>query len=152
MLSTLDFIQNKISKYSALYLIHKNLQRNIINVRKRSLRRLCFYTCLSFCSRGEVSRPRPGGGCLPRGCPGPGPGGSLPGGSVQAQAQGCPGPGLGGVQAQVQGVCIPACTEADTPPSRRLLLRMVRILLECILVLSVYNFFWVFKEVSSCKV
>ena len=39
---------------------------------------------------------------------------------------GSPGPGLEG--------CIPACTEAD-PPSRQLLLRAVRILLECILVL-----------------
>ena len=29
---------------------------------------------------------------------------------------------------------IPACTEVDIPPSRRLLLRAVRILLECILV------------------
>ena len=33
------------------------------------------------------------------------------------------------------GVGIPACTEAD-PPERRLLLRTVRILLECILVLA----------------
>ena len=35
----------------------------IITARKRSLRRLCFYTCLPFCSQG---------GCLG---PGPGPGG-----------------------------------------------------------------------------
>ena len=48
---------------------------------------------------------------------------------------------VGGLQAHTQGVsrptprgCIPACTEADPPPSRRLLLRSVRILLECILV------------------
>ena len=38
----------------------------------------------------------------------------------------------GGVEAQAQG-CIPVCTEADTP-SRRLMLRAVRILLECIVV------------------
>ena len=37
----------------------------IITARKRSLRRLCFYTCLSFCSQG--------------GCLGPGPGGRLGG-------------------------------------------------------------------------
>ena len=80
----------------------------IFTARKRSLRRLCFYTCLSvilFTGRGGVSRPRPGGVqaqaggvgvSRPRprkGCLGPGP-------------RGCPGPG---------GVCIPACTEADTP-------------------------------------
>ena len=43
----------------------------------------------------------------------------------------------GGLQghAQGEGVGIPACTEADPPASRRLLLRAVRILLECILVL-----------------
>ena len=33
------------------------------------------------------------------------------------------------------GVGIPACTEADSPRERRLLLRTLRILLECILVL-----------------
>ena len=96
----------------------------IVTVRKRSLRRLCFYTCLSFCSQQEVSRPRPGGGdgggllggvsrprgCLPKGVPRP---------------RGCPGPGLGGVSQHAL---------RQTPPSRRLLLRTVRILLECILV------------------
>ena len=51
-----------------------------------------------FTGRG-VSRPRSWGVCLPRGCPGPGPGG-LPIGGVQAQAQ--------------ERMCIPACTEADT--------------------------------------
>ena len=45
------------------------------------------------------------------------------------------------------GVCIPACTEADTPhTSRRLLLRVVRILLECILVIY---FYWVTFRISS---
>ena len=77
----------------------------IFTARKRSLQRLCFYTCLSFPDPigrlgfwqvGEgVSRPRPkgevGGGGL----------------GVQAQArEGCPGPRW----------CIPAYTEADTPP------------------------------------
>ena len=47
---------------------------------------------------------------------------------------------LGGLQVCTRG-CIPACTEADTPsPSRRLLLRAVRILLICILVTSS---FWI---------
>ena len=32
--------------------------RRLITARKRSLRRLCFYTCLSFCPQG-------GGGCYP---------------------------------------------------------------------------------------
>ena len=43
---------------------------------------------------------------------------------------------VGGLQAHTQGgECVPACTEADPPtPSRQLLLRAVRILLECILV------------------
>ena len=67
----------------------------IVTVRKRSLRRLCFYTCLSFCSQQGVSRPRSGGGdggVCSGGCPGPG--GVCP--------RGCPGPG--GVQAQAWGV------------------------------------------------
>ena len=90
----------------------------IITARKQSLQRLCFYTCLSLCSQiggvwlvEEVSRPTPGGrlGVWTGGCPDPNPGG-----------------------------CIPVCTEADTPQSRRLLLRTVRILLECILVLIVF--------------
>ena len=62
----------------------------LFTVRKRSLRRLCFYMCLSV-HRGGLG-PDPGGGW-----------------GVQAQAHGgwCLGPGLG------VGVCIPACTEAD---------------------------------------
>ena len=43
--------------------------------------------------------------------------------------QGVPGPGGG----------IPACTEADPSPERRLLLRAVRILLECILVIIIIS-------------
>ena len=46
-----------------------------------------------------------------------------------------PRPGGGGSRARPRGPCIPACTEAYTP-SRRLLLRTVRILLECILVIQ----------------
>ena len=33
----------------------------LFTVRKRSLRRLCFYTCLSFCPHGGVSSPIPRG-------------------------------------------------------------------------------------------
>ena len=44
-----------------------------------------------------------------------------------------------------RGVGIPACTEADPPPrERRLLLRTVRILLECILVFRKYPMSWQF--------
>ena len=64
----------------------------------RSLRRLCFYTCLSFCPRVGVSRSTPRG-----------------------------------VSRPTPRECIRACTEGDTPPPRRrVLLRTVRILLECI--------------------
>ena len=82
----------------------------------------------------QVSRPTPKGGSLrglARGVSRPTPGGS-------------PGLHLGGVSRPTPGrisspyrgrVCIPACTEADTTPSRQLLLRAVRILLECILAL-----------------
>ena len=63
--------------------------------------------------------PALGGGCVP-GPGGPGPGRYLvPGGGLSA-----PGGGVG----------IPACTEADTARQKWLLLRTVRILLECILV------------------
>ena len=37
-----------------------------ITVRKRTLRRLCFYTCLSFCPRGGGVQAKAHGGCLPR--------------------------------------------------------------------------------------
>ena len=111
----------------------------VFTVSKRSMRRLCFYTCLSvILFTGGVSRPMPGAGvCRGGRCPGPGLRGSRP------RPGGCPGPGLGGcpgpgpgAQAQAWGVCIPAYTEADTnpPPRRWLLLQTVRILLECILV------------------
>ena len=69
-----------------------------------------------------MSRPRPRGrlGGLAGGHLGPDLGGGW---------GGCPGP----------GVCIPACTEVDPPPSRWLLLQAVRILLECILVKFIYS-------------
>ena len=54
----------------------------------------------------------------------------------------CPGRGRGG-QTQARGVCVSACTEADTSTpsaSRRLLLRTVRIPLDIILVKSSDDF------------
>ena len=55
------------------------------------------------------------------GCLGPGQGGCpSPGMAVSAcgiQAQAHWGVRQGGVQAQAQGVCILACTEADSPPT-----------------------------------
>ena len=75
------------------------IQVSIFTVRKRSLRRLCFYTCLSFCSRG-------------RGSPGPYPKGRLrclAGGVSRPIPRGEVGGRLAG------GVCIPACTEAEPP-------------------------------------
>ena len=82
-------------------------------------------------SDGGVSRPRPKGkiggsgqGCV---CPGP-----HPAGWTRPTPGGCPGPGPGG--------CIPTCTQADTPPSRWLLLWVVCILLECILVRTLFSF------------
>ena len=48
-------------------------------------------------------------------------------------------PGKGGSLGPHPGGGIPACTEADLPPCRRLLLRAIRILLECILVLTLLS-------------
>ena len=107
----------------------KNSLRRVITARKRSLRRLCFYTCLSVHWGGVLSGPGPGGGW------GVWPGGmsrSMPrfevgglAGGVQAHTQGGwmsrPTPrgsrGNGGVSRPRPGECIPACTEADTPPA-----------------------------------
>ena len=56
---------------------------------------------------------------------------------VEGSGQGgSPGPHPGGVSRPTPGGCIPACPEA-APPGR-LLLRAVRILLECILVSCVF--------------
>ena len=72
-----------------------------------------------------MSRPRPRGEV--GGCPGSHPAG--PGPHLERVFRPIP----GGVSRPRPKGCIPACTEADTP-CRRLLLRAVRILLECIVV------------------
>ena len=68
---------------------------------------MCIFTARKHSLRSYVCIPE----CLAR--------------NMTSRGGGWSGTGLGGA--------IPACTEADTP-SRRLLLRAVRILLECILV------------------
>ena len=141
----------------------------IFTARKRTLRRLCFYTCLSVIlfkggvlsqhalqvlsqhalqqvSRGGVSMPTPNGEVWGGSGPGPQPRGKLreiwPGGVCSGG--GCLLPGvclrgsaLGEVPA-LGGVCSRgACSTggvSDPPLPWRLLLRAVRILLECILV------------------
>ena len=77
---------------------------------------------------GGVSRPTPRGEVEGSGWVG-----------LQAHTQGVSRPTpWGGLQAHTQGG-VPACTEADTPPpSRWLLPRVLRILLECILVTQSY--------------
>ena len=104
----------------------------IFTARKCSLRRLCFYTCLSVHGGGGVVSQHAlqqiwGGWYLSMPCRFPGP---------HPRGGGVEGSGRGGLQAHTQGVCIPDCTEADPP--RRLLLQAVRILLECILVYMTY--------------
>ena len=94
---------------SGIFVRRKKREHCIFIVHKRSLQRLCFYTCQSFCSQV--------------GCPGPGLGGSLPRGV--SRPGGCPGP---------WGVYPSMHWGRHHPPSRRPLQRMVRILLECILV------------------
>ena len=116
------------------------LEVSFITVRKRSLRRLCFYTCLSFCLQGVgLQAHTQGRGCgvwleglqdytQRVGC-----GTWLGEGGLQAHTRGRlgvwlvgeggvsrpiprvegSGRGEGGLQAQAGG-CIPACTEADT--------------------------------------
>ena len=92
----------------------------------------------------------------------PGPGGSAPGGcwSRGSAARGCLVRGglvIGGCLVQ-GGVCsgggIPACTEADPPLERRLLLRTVSILLECILVFRIillgHKYTFKIKRSSTC--
>ena len=98
------------------------------------LRRLCFYTCLSFCSRGVLpqcmlgytSRSRP------------------PPQKETPSSRNPPFPRSSPPQADPLPLRSPP--EAD-PLSKRLLLRTVRILLECILVdKHVYNFHCSFGE------
>ena len=127
------------------------LGSHIITVRNEAGTRLfVFYTCLWFCSQGEgCLDPDPGqrlGGLSGGECKGPGlggPGPHLGGGGLCVQAQGGASPHPGGVHAHTQegsrpttrGV-YPSMYWGQTSPSRRLLLRTVRILLECILVLK----------------
>ena len=123
---------------------------------KRSLRRLCFYTCLSVHGGG-------GGVCcwggLVRGGGLSAPGGSAMGGlllgvsrptprgrDLQACTWGVswPTPG-GGLQAHIKGG-VSQHALRQPPPSPRLLLWVVRILLECILVVYKYwELAWTFK-------
>ena len=77
------------------------------------------YVFTGVCLSTARGVPGPGGGCLVLGGV-PGPEGSAPRGLCSG---GC----------LVLGGCLPACTEAD-PRERWLLLRTVRIQLECILV------------------
>ena len=131
----------------------------IFTARKRSLRRLCFYTWLGggglhAHTWGGPPGPHPGGlqahtqgvcvsehalrqDPLSR----PTPQGKLRGlarGGLQAHSRGgSPGPHLGGVSRPTPGggcVCVSQHALRQTPPHGRLLPRAVRILLECILV------------------
>ena len=113
----------------------------IFTASKRSLRRLCFYTCLSvilFTGEGIPACSMPCRGwyaSMPCRSPGPHPRGKLRGlagggGGIQAHSQGevegsglgglqvhtrgSPGPHQGGLQAHTQED-IQVCTEADTP-------------------------------------
>ena len=106
-------------------------------------------TCVKkFCPQG-VSNPRPRGevGVLAWGCSRPRPSGKVwgvwPGGGFQAHTQrGSPGPHPGWVSPGPQpewGVYQHALRQTPPPPSRRLLLRAVRILLECILVVNLFG-------------
>ena len=96
----------------------------MFTARKRSLRRLCFYTCLSFCPQGGCLVP---GGVWSRG-------GAWSQGGVWSWGV----PGAGGVPGLGEGRPGPGGCLVETlsppPPSGWLLLRAVRILLECILV------------------
>ena len=139
--------------------------RRIFNARKRSLRRLCFYTYLSVHRREvvsqhalQVSRPTPSGGSL-RGLAGgvsrPTPRGGVEGSGLGGVSRSTPrgeveGSGWGGLQSHSQGSLqahtggwgvYPSMFWGRPPPpppthSWRLLLRAVRILLDCILVAS----------------
>ena len=115
------------------------------------LRRLCFYRHLSV-HRG-VGVPGPGG-CLlrgvsaPRGCLLPG-GVSAPRGCLLLGGVSAPGGQcllLGGVCSQ--GVSHHALRQTPPPRERRLLLRTVRVLLECILVYSLVSRFSQLKRIS----
>ena len=114
-----------------------NLLNFFITARKRSLRRLCFYTCLSvILFTGGEGSPGPHAERLLRGLAGGRVSRSTPRGHVEGSGRGSPGPG---------GVSQHALRQTPPPPgSRRLLLRAVRIILECILVLP-------FPNLSGCN-
>ena len=118
----------------------------IFTASKRSFRRLCFYTCLSFCPQGRgwypsmncrSPGPHPEGGVKLRG---------LASGVSRPSLGGSPGThpgirgslgthsGLGGLQAHTWGGIQECRGRQSPPPSRWLLLRAVRILQECIFV------------------
>ena len=134
--------------------------------RKRSLRRLCFTRVCHSVHRGsgipacpcKSPGPNPEGRLrgLSRGVSRPSPGGSPglhAGGELRGLAWGVSRPTPSGVSRPTprREVCIPACTEADTPhPSRRLLLRVVCILLECILVYSSILFIQPYVFLRNC--
>ena len=125
------------------------LRTRIIIARKRSLRMLCFYTCLSFCQQGGgypsincrwyPSMPCSRSWGVSRSTPK----GEVEGDLVQAQSQGRSWgrsvwglAALGGLPA-LGGTCcrgVPALRGVWRPPPWQLLLWAVRILLECILV------------------
>ena len=118
--------------YRVLYVCPSNRATcMVITARNEVGARLCFHTCLWFCSRGGgwyTSMPCRSWGSgwwypsMPCRFPAPHPGGSLrglAGGVSRPTPEGVsrPTPGRGGLQAHTQGGCIPACTEADTPPT-----------------------------------
>ena len=111
----------------------------IFTSHKRSLRRLCFYTCLSVHREGGSPGPHQGWRLkgLAGGISRPTPEVEVEGsgwGSLQTHTWGgCPDPHPGGVQAQGWGG-ISQHALRQTPPSRWLLLWVVHILLERILV------------------
>ena len=104
------FLEKKFSLISMLQEFGYEYEQ-IFTARKRSLRRLCLYRCLSVHRGGGIPACIAGGipACLAEG-----------GGGIPASLQ----PGGGCLQAHTGGVCIPACNEAD-PSCGRLLLRAV---------------------------
>ena len=84
------------------------------------------------------------------GCPGPHPGGRVGasgwGGVSRPTPGGCTGPNLGGgVWAHTGGGLVYPIMHRGRPPRRQLLLRAVRILLECILVILLW------MVITSCQ-
>ena len=119
------------------------LECNLVTTRKRSLRRLCFYTCLLFCPQGGHAWLLPGkaGGCA-----------WLLGGVCVVA--------LGGHVWLLWGACVVALGgHAWLPPGgcvhwiRRDTVneRAIRILLECILVLNVCTSRWLPNRMKSCS-